>query len=741
MRNNGNSKDIRGVVAYGSERKIHRKISVCAISFMAMFTLMLTCFPVSADYDPGWGVAVLLEHFDDYDVFPVPRLAMNSDGNAIVVWEQSDGMAQSIYANRYTVGVGWGTPTRIEYNDYGASEPDVAINSNGVAVAVWQQNDGSDISIYANHYKPGIGWGDALLIETDTTGDNVGPKVAISDNGDAIAIWRQQGGAFDNVTASNYTEAGGWSPEQVVEVDDTGHAFNGWVEMDESGNGVAIWRQWDGSCYSIYSRNFTAGAGWDPLPVNSIEDHDMSIDAQPEMDMDGNGNVIVVWREWVNPYYNISWNRLIAGTGWGTAEVLVDGSTNTAIDPRISMNDEGKAMVVYKQFVSGRYSLYATRYKGGTWDPPAVVENNEIASVGGADVTMDNLGNAIAVWRHYDGFRFNLYANRYTPGSGWGTETLLETDNSGDINYPEVDSDGEGNAIAIWNQGDGIRENLWANRYQPYDNTPPGLSIETPADGTVTENSTIRVSGETEPGVELIINGIVVDVDANGDFEFQLALIEGPNLIEATATDEAGNPKTKSVTVTYENPVHELEDIKEELEETKNKLNDTKDLLNNTQNQLNTTKKDLDTTWNQLNDTEDELADTQAELDTTKTDLETTKTDLTTSQTDLTAIQTELDETKDDLEKAKDDIAAQTMMMVMLPIIVLVVLLVILFVMFSNLKSKIGKGGPPRSDEEIPYERPPEAQKPPTPAEQPPPIEDMEKPGPVPDEELPPPED
>src|SRR4030067_957017 len=47
----------------------------------------------------------------------------------------------------------------------------------------------------------------------------------------------------------------------------------------------------------------------------------------------------------------------------------------------------------------------------------------------------------------------------------WGTAALSETDNAGDAGYPQIAVDAGGNAIAVWYQHDGTRWNIWANRY------------------------------------------------------------------------------------------------------------------------------------------------------------------------------------------------------------------------------------------------------------------------------------
>ena len=59
---------------------------------------------------------------------------------------------------------------------------------------------------------------------------------------------------------------------------------------------------------------------------------------------------------------------------------------------------------------------------------------------------MDGSGNAVAVWQQSDGTRDNIWANRYTPSGGWGTATLIESNNAGDARYPQVAMDVSGNA-------------------------------------------------------------------------------------------------------------------------------------------------------------------------------------------------------------------------------------------------------------------------------------------------------
>jgi parallel beta-helix repeat protein len=73
---------------------------------------------------------------------------------------------------------------------------------------------------------------------------------------------------------------------------------------------------------------------------------------------------------------------------------------------------------------------------------------------------------------------------------------------------------------------------------QPPDITAPSLFLIAPEE---TNQSTQDVQGVTEPGVTLTVEGALVNVDENGYFSTNVALAEGDNLIQATATDSSEN--------------------------------------------------------------------------------------------------------------------------------------------------------------------------------------------------------
>ncbi len=85
------------------------------------------------------------------------------------------------------------------------------------------------------------------------------------------------------------------------------------------------------------------------------------------------------------------------------------------------------------------------------------------------------------------------------------------------------------------------------------DTKKPELAINSPKNGDrfFDNDSPIEVSGQSEDGVNLTINGRFVLVKTDGSFSTQLNLSAGDNKIEALAYDRAGNETKVTLTVNY----------------------------------------------------------------------------------------------------------------------------------------------------------------------------------------------
>lgn len=77
------------------------------------------------------------------------------------------------------------------------------------------------------------------------------------------------------------------------------------------------------------------------------------------------------------------------------------------------------------------------------------------------------------------------------------------------------------------------------------------IEIAEPADESVVSTGTVAVRGSTTADAVVSVNGVVVEVDAQGSFEAIVTLEEGPNLIEVVASDLTGAGESIDIVVVY----------------------------------------------------------------------------------------------------------------------------------------------------------------------------------------------
>lgn len=86
-----------------------------------------------------------------------------------------------------------------------------------------------------------------------------------------------------------------------------------------------------------------------------------------------------------------------------------------------------------------------------------------------------------------------------------------------------------------------------------YSNSAPNLEINSPQEGAQfkKDQNTVNVTGKTDPGVNITVNGFWAVISDTNNFSYNLALQNGDNEIKIVAIDQAGNKTEKVVKVNY----------------------------------------------------------------------------------------------------------------------------------------------------------------------------------------------
>ncbi len=356
--------------------------------------------------ETGWGIAELIETDDAGDA-DKPVISMNNEGMAVAAWVQNDGSSVNINANRYNPETGWGTAELVETDDAGnAYAPSVAIDNEGNAVVVWRHHDLTGYNILSNFNPFGHKW-QPNFVERLDAGDNNSnyPHVAFDGKGNAIAVWWEWVSTSDSdFLARRYIPGSGW--ESTVAIDSeasTGRSVS--VALNKDGNGAAVWIQDN----SIRANYYDPGTGWGTAEF--IETEAGGTD-NPLVAIDGDGNVIAVWRHNISGFYGIYSNRYIPGSGWGKPE-RIDAVDNMANYLQIAMNENGNAVAVWSQLEGTKYHVWSNRYYPGRgWGSAVKIAADDNPSFN-PSVAIDENGNVVVVWSQYNGTRYDIYSCRY----------------------------------------------------------------------------------------------------------------------------------------------------------------------------------------------------------------------------------------------------------------------------------------------------------------------------------------
>ena len=351
-----------------------------------------------------------------------PKVAINDSGAGMIVWEQSDGTQDRVYGMHYQTGVAgsYGPQVLISTTLADAGIPAVAVNAGGSAVVAWIQSDGVNYHAWANLYTPGSGWATPTQLETSATDSSTTPMAAIDDAGNAVVVWQR---ALD-LNALPYTvwasrwQGGAWSTSPTVLHAGSGDTGNPAISMG-SGGAIAAWTESldGGSSYQIHTSRWTPGTDAWSTPVRvspTSESADM-----PSIAVDGSGNALMVWQQTFGgaataTALNVASSQFSAATGWSSVRRLdtLSGSVGPAA---VAMNASGCANVVWNQLDGVSLSIFGTRYApSGGWGTATALETDQSGYAYSPAIAVGANGDAMAVWYQKDGAGLrHIYTNRF----------------------------------------------------------------------------------------------------------------------------------------------------------------------------------------------------------------------------------------------------------------------------------------------------------------------------------------
>jgi hypothetical protein len=419
----------------------------------------------------NWISSALIES-QDLGSAVAPQITLDASGNALAVWQQSDGTRFSIWANRFTPSTGWGSAVLIETDDTGdASSPQIAIDSKGDAIAIWQQADSSGtVSIYANRFSAITdNWANPVLVETGAQ-DSFNPKVVLDASGNALAVWQQLDGLRTSIWANRFTHTSStWGVAQQIEENNDGDATSPQIAVNPSGNAIAVWEQRDSTGLpSIWANGFTPSIGWGrAVPIET----GIGSAEAPQVAIDASSNVVAVWQQSDGIQMNIWANRFTTSGRWASAVLIGTNDSGNAITPQVAFDGIGNAMAVWNQHNGIGSTIHFNRLSASsnTWGQALPIDiNTNLGNASHPQVSFNANGLGFVVWQQSESTNTVVGHSRFVPNSGWGRAFILggTTNNVTNARAAQIAINASGDAMAVWQQSDGTRFNIMHNHYR-----------------------------------------------------------------------------------------------------------------------------------------------------------------------------------------------------------------------------------------------------------------------------------
>jgi hypothetical protein len=162
-----------------------------------------------------WTKAQVIDIQDAYVLNPT--VAMDASGNGLVAWAQIDGLDLfKLWTSEYSQEKGWSTPsvTHPEHAD-NIYHLDLAMNEQGDAILVWVNDLQSSNMGWVSLKPMGQSWSTPIQLELSDKRRGY-PRVAIDAEGNAMVAWAQPDET--GIWSKRYSKRHGWKSADAIKV-------------------------------------------------------------------------------------------------------------------------------------------------------------------------------------------------------------------------------------------------------------------------------------------------------------------------------------------------------------------------------------------------------------------------------------------------------------------------------------------------------------------------------------------
>jgi hypothetical protein len=439
--------------------------------------------------------------------------------------------------------------------------PGVVVDSSGNFVVVWQQSQNADMDIHARAFDAsGTPLGEAT-VNTYTTNDQTTPVVAKLGTTGFVVIWNSllEDGSLDGIFGQRFdASANPVGGEFQVNTYTTGSQAFPAVAGDVSGNFVVVWQSQgqNGPGYGLFGQRFDSTGARVGLEFQ-VSAFTTGYPGAPSVAMGQSGSFVVAWADY--NAYNVFGQRF-DGAG---ARVGGEFQVNTFLpsymyypSPAVAASPNGNFVVVWNSYgqdgdASG---VFGQRFDaaGARVGSELQVNTYTTSDQTAKSVSIDGSGNFVVVWDSYgqDGSNYGVFAQQFSAaGARVGGELHINTYTTDGQQRSVVAMSSPGHFVVAWESGgqDGSGYGIFAREPGPMSLGRSQLNFGVSRNGstldfvTPAQQVTIAVSGVWTASSNQPFLSVTPSGSGSGLLTVQIA---GPTGLPAT-----GAAPTATITV------------------------------------------------------------------------------------------------------------------------------------------------------------------------------------------------
>ncbi len=327
-----------------------------------------------------------------------PEVVIDGSGRATVTW--SGRAAGEFTARVHSVRLAAdGTPGPVRTLSEAGQDaflPQVAIDSSDRATIVWWREDSENTRIEAVRLAANGTPGPVQTL-SEVGEDALDPQLAIDGSDRATVVWN----GFDGIQSVRVAADG--SPGTVRTLSEAGqHTHEPQLAIDDSDRATVTWRRLDAADYRIQSVRLAADGAPGPVRTLSEGGHES---AYQQVGIDSAGRATIVWMSWdtsPNSNFRIRSVRLAADGTPGPVQTLADPPDPTRVVPfpQLAIDGSDRATITWTWWDGRNYSRVEAVRLAADGTPGPV---HSLSEGGGGQLAIDGSDRAAIVWRRFDG--------------------------------------------------------------------------------------------------------------------------------------------------------------------------------------------------------------------------------------------------------------------------------------------------------------------------------------------------